>query len=189
MASKTVKDHKYTSDEDRWLIDNIDRYAYPELTALFNQKYNTSIKSVSDRCIKRLGLHKKTNLGNCPKGIRRCTNVLPVGSESFDGRVLWIKIYDEINDCQNRRNPCKHNDINWVRKARYVWENERGTVNEGDMIVCLNKNPRDCAIENLYCTTRRVNFMMAKNGWYTESREHTLVALKWCELYYAMQKN
>lgn len=189
MASKNLKDHKYTLDEDGWLTENIDRYTYPELTVQFNARYGTNIKSVSDRCIKRLGLHKKINSGNCPKGVRRCTNTLPVGSESFDGHTLWIKLNDKVNECPKRRNPSKHHDVNWARKAHHVWEKKYGALKKGSVIVFLNKNPKDCVIDNLYSTTRKVNFMMAKNGWYTESREHTLVALKWCELYYVMKEN
>ena len=189
MASRGKKDHKYTSIEDKWLAENINTYTYPQLTELFNRKFGTSIKSVSDRCIKRLKIHKKVNRGNVVKGERRNTNTLPIRSESFDGRVLWIKTGDKINDCKNRRSPCKHRDVNWEKKSHYVWEKEHGKLEKGDMIVFLNKNPRDCSPENLYCTNRAINFMMAKNGWYTENRENTLAALKWCELYYAVHKN
>lgn len=188
MASRNLKDHKYTPEEDKWLIENLDMYTYPELTKMFNSKYGTGMKSVADRCIKTLGLHKKVNTGNCPKGIRRCKNTLPIGSESFDGQVLWIKVSDEVNDCPNRRNPTKQKDINWVRKSYHVWEAVNGEVEKGKLLVYLNRNPKDCRIENLYCTDRKINFMMAKNGWYTESRDHTLAALKWCELFYVMKK-
>lgn len=187
MASRNQKDHRYTPEEDKWLADNLNQYTYPQLTELFNEKFGTNIKSVSDRCIKRLGLHKEVNRGSIPKGVRINANTRPIGAESFDGKVLWIKISNEINDCKNGRNPCKQKDVNWVRKSRYIWEKKHGQLTKDDMIVYLNKDPMDCSIENLYCTTRAINFMMAKNGWYTESREHTITALKWCELYYAIK--
>lgn len=180
---------KYTQEQDDWLRENLDQYTYPELTKQFNERYGTNVKSVSDHVIKVLKLHKSINRGDIRKGERRCKNILPVGTESWDGQNLYVKISNDVNDCIDRKMPSKHNDRNWKRKDYIVWENNGNKIPDDSdmMLVHLNGDKRDCRIENLYLTTRKVNFMMAKNGWYTDSIEHTLVAIKWCELFYSMK--
>src|SRR5574344_1633870 len=138
MASKTTKDHKYTEVEDNWIRENIDKYTYPQLTQKFNTLFGTNIKSVSDRCLKRLNLKKVVNRGNCKKGERRCLNTLPVGSERVASKALWVKVGDEINSCENRRMPCKSNDVNWKRKDIIVWESAGKTIPEGQVLIHLN---------------------------------------------------
>ena len=51
----------------------------------------------------------------------------------------------------------------------------------------LDMDVKNCEIGNLYPVNRKVNFMMAKNGWYQQDKELTLTAIKWCELFYAMK--
>jgi hypothetical protein len=183
--------HKYTAQEDAWLRENYEKYTHPELVRLFNERFGTSMKSgVTDHVLKTLHLHKKVNRGDCRKGERRCTNTLPVGAESFDGFNVYVKISNEVNDCQNRRMPSKRYDKNWMRKDYIVWQ-EHGLVppqDPSEMLIHLNGDKKDCSFKNLYKTTRAINFMMAKNGWYSEDREVTLAGLKWCELFYAMKE-
>ena len=188
MASKTLKDHKYTAEEDEWLRENIDRYTYPELTARFNALFGTNIKNVSDRCLKRLHLSKSVNRGNCPKGTRRCKNTLAVGTERIWNHAVWVKVADNVNDCKNRRMPTKKEDPNWQRKDVMTWTARNGPIPEGYLIIHLNMDVADCEIDNLYCLSRKINFMMVKNGWYKPDRDLTLTAIKWCELFYALRK-
>ena len=85
--------HRYTAEEDAWLQDNYEKYTHPELNRIFNERFGTNLKSgVSDHVLKTLHLHKSANPGNCKKGERRCTNMLPIGSESFDGQNMYVKM-------------------------------------------------------------------------------------------------
>ena len=187
MASRTLKDHRYTAEEDAWLRENLDRYTYPELTERFNILFGTKIKSVSDRCIKRLGLHKAVNTGNLQKGDRIAKTTLPVGSEVLRDGNLWVKVADAINECRDGRMPNKRNDPNWARKDEMVWTAEKGTIPDGYLLIHLDMDARNCEIGNLYLISRKVNFMMAKNGWYQRDKELTLTAIKWCELFYTLK--
>ena len=183
--------HRYTAEEDAWLQNNYEKYTHPELNRIFNERFGTNLKSgVSDHVLKTLHLHKSANPGNCKKGERRCTNMLPIGSESFDGQNMYVKISDEVNDCQNRRMPNKSRDKNWMRKDYLVWQKHGLTPPQdpSEMLIHLNGDKKDCSFENLYKTTRVINLLMAKNGWYSEDREATLAGLKWCELFYAMKE-
>lgn len=56
------------------------------------------------------------------------------------------------------------------------------------MVIHLDGNKLNCDIDNLYCIPKKFRALMNKNHWYTDSREHTLTAIKWCELYYALRK-
>lgn len=181
----------YTSEQDEWLRKNYDLYTWPDLTKLFNEKFDRNLKSVSDHVLKTLRLKKTVNRGNCTKGTRRNTNTLPIGSERFNGFDVYVKISDDINDCRafNGHSPSKHKDSNWRRKDYIVWESagNRLPADSNEILIHLNKDKHDCDIDNLYLTTRTINFMMAKNGWYSENREQTLTAIKICELFYAIK--
>ena len=190
MGCRTNGQHLYTAEEDEWLLENYEKYTHPELVRLFNERYGTNMKSgVTDHVLKTLRVHKKVNRGNCKKGERRCTNTLPIGSERFDGLNMYIKIADNVNDCKNRKMPLKREDPNWMRLDYKVWQDHGMTLpkDSSEMLVHLNKDKKDCSFENLYKTTRTINFMMAKNGWYSEDKEATLAGLKWCELFYTLK--
>lgn len=176
--------HKYTAIEDEWIKKHADAYTWAELTKLFNQKFGTAIKSVSDHAIKTLGIHKTINRGNCPKGVRRNTNTLPIGAERFNGQDVYVKVANSVNDCQNRKMPSKHKDPNWKRKDYIVWENagNRLPQNSSEMLIHLNGDRTDCRIENLYLITRSINFELSKNKWHSENADLTLLAIKYCEL-------
>lgn len=187
MATKNRKDHKYTHEEKQFLVENIKHYTYKELTQKFNKMFNTdlSTSSISDMCIKRLGIHREINVGGFQDG-PKSFNSYPIGTELVSGGYIFVKINNAYIQNSNRSGLC--GNPNWKKKQYLVWEKVHGKVAPGDVLIFLNKDKMNCEIENLYCTSRKVNFMMAKNGWYTESREHTLAALKWCELYYAINK-
>lgn len=178
----------YTTEEDTWLIKNIATYDYPTLTRLFNERFGRNLKSVSDHCIKTLHIHRPINKGDFRKGERRCVNTKPIGHEYWDGRYLWVKVGDDINDTSYKHSRSRHKDVNWVRKVDYVWRQHHGEIPKDHVIIFLNKDRCDCSIENLYCVPRKISLMLSKNRWHTADRELTLAAIKWCELYYAIKE-
>ena len=186
MASKAKKDHIFTDEEKRFLRENISKYIYSELAVAFNRKFGTNLThgNISDVCIKRLGIHRDKP-HTFQKGKKDFTSH-SIGAEVFDGEYVWVKISDYYHEGRSRS---KQLDENWEKKHALVWEQAHGKIPKGRMIVFLDKNRKNCSIENLYCTTRKVNFMMAKNKWYSNNPELTLTALKWCELFYALDKD
>lgn len=185
MASKTKKDHLFTDAEKDFLRENISKYTYPEMAEVFNRKFGTNLThiNISDVCIKRMGVHRDKP-HRFQKG-KRDFNAYAIGTETFDGEYVWVKVGDAYHEGTAK---AKSLDENWEKKHVLVWERTHGEIPPGYMIVFLDKNRRNCAAENLYCTTRRVNFMMAKNKWYSSNPILTLAALKWCELFYAMKE-
>lgn len=190
MATHPNGQHLYTQEEDEWLRQNNDRGTHAEITKMFNERFGTNLNNISDHVIKELHLHKSTNKGNCRKGERRSTNMLPIGSESFDGFNVYVKVYDTVNDCKNRRMPSKRYDANWKRKDYIVWESHGNQLpkDSNEILVHLNGDKKDCSIENLYLTSRTVNMQMVKNGWYSKDRDVTLAGIKWCELVQALRE-
>ena len=45
----------------------------------------------------------------------------------------------------------------------------------------------NCDISNLYMVNRKIHMTMTSNNWYSENKQQTLTALKWCELFYAIK--
>lgn len=189
MASKGKSNYCYTDEQKAWLRANVNDYQWTVLFKVFNERFDTNLSyhAITSYCLKYLGVKRgKENQYGFTKGKQTSKHTLPIGAEVYDGTVMWVKISDDCIEeqriaCRKAANP------NWRPKKQVVWEQHHGPVPEGMMLVHLNKNRRDCSIENLYLTTRKINFMMAKNGWYSPNRELTLAALKWCELFYVLK--
>ena len=184
MASKAKKDHMFTEEEKTFLRNNISNFTYRELTNVFNNTFNTNLtqNSISDICLKRLGI-KRDKPYVFFKGKKDFTSH-NIGTEVFDGEYIWVKISDNYHE---GRSCGKYYNENWVKKHVLTWEQKYGAVTKGNIIVFLDLNRRNCEIDNLYSISRKINFMMAKNGWYTTDRQATLTAIKWCELFYALK--
>lgn len=177
--------HSFSEEEKQFLRDNIGKYTYPQLTKYFNAHFMTNLKehSISDVCIKRMGI-KRGKMVKFPRGRKDFVYRCPVGTESRSGRDIFVKVSDDYSEGIT---PSKGSDPNWKRKQALIYEQAHGAIPDGRIIVFLNKDRNDFNINNLYCTTRRVSFMMAKNGWYSSDQELTLTAIKWCELFYALK--
>lgn len=175
----------YSEEENQWLINNIDNYSYPELTKLFNEKFNRNLKSVSDHCIKSLKLHKSVNNGCMNKGRKDFVNRLPIGTERTANRgEVYIKISD--NYIEGRTPTIAHNP-NFKLKKEIIWESVHGPKPEGCIIVFLDMNKENFDIDNLYCIPRKIGLMLSKNKWWSSDKDVTLTAIKWCELFYAIR--
>ena len=191
MANNKGSDYRghgkaYTLEENRWLIENIDNYDYPELTRLFNDKFNRNLKSVSDHCIKSLKLHKNFNRGNYSKGRKDFIDRLPIGTERLANRgEVYIKISDKYIE---GRTPTIPHNPNYKLKKEIIWESVHGIKPKGSIIVFLDMDKHNFDINNLYCIPRKIGLMISKNKWWSTNRDITLAAIKWCELYYSLNR-
>ena len=177
----------YTDEENIWLKANIDIYTYPELTRLFNTRFNRNLKSVSDHCIKTLRLHKKHNVGCYQKGRKEFIRTIPIGSETVKTNgEIYVKVSD---DYIPGRTPTVSKNPNYRRKKDLVWEAEYGEIPEGYLIVNLDMDKANLDIKNLYCIPRKIGLLMSKNGWWSENADITLTAIRYCELYYALKES
>lgn len=178
------KHHIYTEVEEQFLRDNIGKYTYLELTSKFNEKFGTNLRlhSISDKCCKSMKIKRNCNTGQIQKGAKP---KYQIGSEIMKQGYVWIKFNDKYFD---RKVTMENYKENWMPKHRYVYEKLYGSIPDGAIVIFLDGNRENFDIDNLYCVDRKIHAVMCNNKWYTDSREHTLTAIKWCELFYTMKE-
>lgn len=168
----------FSEEEDRWLSEHSRDGSFSEVAAEFNRIFgqNRSPYTIKKRCNRKLHVGFKN---------KKYSNALPIDTEVVRGGFIWVKVSNI---------PCKENGklksgvVNWRQKSHVVWEQHYGSMPpEGYTIVFLNRDTRDCSIENLYAVSPRVLREMSKKKWWSTDRELTLTAIKWCELFYAMK--
>lgn len=189
MASRYVKDVKWTNEQNEFCRMHIDDYTWQGLTDAFNAafKTNRSYDSVCSHCLKQLHLKKAFNRGDYKKG-KKDFNSYPIGTEIFANGNVYVKIANDYYSRECTKPAANKLNKNWVKKAKLVLEQAYGEIPDDKLIIFLDKDHKNCNFSNLYVTDRKINFMMSKNNWHFENPELTLVALKWCELYYAIKQ-
>lgn len=76
----------------------------------------------------------------------------------------------------------------WQYKHHYVWEQAHGKIPSDCVIVFLDGDESNYALENLYCVKSKINAMMSRYKWHFENAQAKLTAIKWCELYYTLKQ-
>ena len=173
----------YTPEQEQWLIDNYYlANSYDELTELFNKRFciNRNKDSLRDKCSKRLGLKGMPNL--TVYGAKK-KEQLPIGTIRKSQTATYIKVLEVPNKAyfSGYVEPC------WMPLQKKIYIDAYGDISKGQMVCFLDGNPENFELDNLYCIDRRISAIMSKNKWWTSSKEHTLTAIKWCELHYALK--
>ena len=170
--------HPFTPEQDAWLDKNYLNYEnYEQVTTAFNAIFHAAKKprGIQSHCVKFL--HLVSERQAFKKGMQTW-NKNPIGHEyvSRNG-YTYVKISDTGVKCKD-----------YTAKHRLLWEQYHGClIPTGYIVVFLNSDRSDFSKDNLYCIPRNIGRMMNTNGWFTENREHTLAAIKWCELFFAMK--
>lgn len=170
----------YTNEQEDWLKNNYIKFnSYAELTYEFNYvfKRNKPIEAIREKCNKYLRLSGIPNPTSYKKGNIRCQ--LPIGTIKKTGYGTYIKVKDSVLSYMSG-----YQEPYWIPLQKKIWIDHYGEVPKGKMVIFLDGNRNNFDIDNLYCIDRKISAVMASNKWYTNSREHTLTAIKWCELYY-----
>ena len=168
----------YSAEEELWMRQNIGRdETYLALTEEFNQIFGRSVPdwSFSDHC-RKIGL-RRDNDGRFVSG--QATRTLPILQEVDRDGYIWIKISDD-----DTKGAWK---TNWVQKQRYIYEQTYGKIPEGYIVIFLDSNRTNFEPDNLYAVPRSIHARMTQNHWYTESKEHTMTAIRLCELNQALK--
>ena len=117
---------------------------------------------------------------------QKYSNSFPIGTEVIRCGFVWVKV---SNIHCEKSGKLTSSVVNWRQKSHIVWEQHYGSAPpEGYTIVFLNRDTKDCRIENLYAVSPRVMREMSKKKWWSTDRELTLAAIRWCELFYAMKE-
>ena len=96
-------------------------------------------------------------------------NTLPIGTELMlsDGYV-WVKIDDQ---------PKVPKKVNWKQKHRLVWEEVNGPVPEGCLVIFLDGDRTNFALENLHMVTKSQNARLNQYGFRGENPEATKLGI------------
>ncbi|NLI89787.1 MAG: HNH endonuclease [Epulopiscium sp.] len=171
----------YTEEEEKWLVENYDKYETIEMLAKgFNAKFsrNKDRGAISDKCSKGLKL-KRVNPTRFKKG--HSDNDLKIGTIRKGGNgCTYIKVKDVIAGS----NTTGYQAPFWQPLQKKIYEDHYGEVPEGKMVIFLDCDRENFNIENLYCIDRRISMILASNGWYSTEREVTLAGIKYAELHY-----
>lgn len=173
--------HKYTEAEIEWLRENQDTMTRAKLAEAFNEKFGASVNkdSISDICTKRLRLHRTSNDGCYGK---KAKENLPIGTIRKSQTGTYIKVME----CHNAH-ITGYKEPYWLPLQKKIYQDAYGEIDKGKMVCFLDGNTENFDIDNLYCIDRKISAVMSSNRWWTNNREHTLTAIKWCELYYALK--
>lgn len=183
--------HLYSTEEIRFLKDNVKGITLKELTHRFNNHFNTNLSEHAIAMQKvKYGLksdivggrfekgHNPVNKGKkmskeqydvCSKTMfkpgNKPKNTDPVGTEKLlaDGYV-WVKIDDK---------PKVPKRINWRQKHKLLWEHENGPIPEDCVVIFKDGNPTHIEIDNLECVTRSQLLIMNKKKLIHRIREIT----------------
>lgn len=173
----------FTAEQEQWLRDNYHSVdTYEELTMRFNERFGTSRKkeSIREKCCKRLGLKgiiSKTTYGNKEK------EQLPIGTI----RKSQVATYIKVLPVPNGTHFTGYAEPYWLPLQKKIYQDAFGPIDSGKMVCFLDNNPENFELDNLYCIDRRISALMSSNHWWTDSKLHTLTAIKWCELYYVLK--
>lgn len=174
----------FTVEQEEWLIENFGNFeTYKELTEEFNRTFSRdkSVESIRDKCGKRLHLSGMKNSGKYEKC--NAKEQCPIGTiRKTSNGTTYIKVKDSRLSYQSG-----YREPYWLPIQKKIWQDHYGEVPKGKMVIFLDGNRDNLDIKNLYCIDRKISAVMARNRWFTDSIEHTLTAIKWCELFYEMK--
>ena len=173
--------HIYTEAEIEWLRENQDKMTRAKLAEAFNEKFGASVSrdKLSDLCTKRLGLHRTSNDGCYGKRIKE---QLPNGTI----RKNQVGTYIKVTDSQDAH-VSGYKEPYWLPLQKKIYQDKFGEIGKEKMVCFLDGNTENFDIDNLYPIDRKISAVMSSNQWWTKDREHTLTAIKWCELHYALK--
>lgn len=169
----------FSEEEDRWLSEHSRDGSYLEVAAEFNRVFGQTRTPgvIKVHCNRALHAGFKN---------QKYSNSFPIGTEVIRCGFVWVKV---SNIHCEKSGKLTSSVVNWRQKSHIVWEQHYGSAPpEGYTIVFLNRDTKDCRIENLYAVSPRVMREMSKKKWWSTDRELTLAAIRWCELFYAMKE-
>lgn len=195
----------YTQEQVLFLIENHHGMSRKELTEKFNATFNMSksVLAIKSWCNNRglyCGRDGKFKEGHISwqTGLSKDEYKEHFTTESFKRSIVGIsnKRIHKVGDTIIRHGipyviisvePNTPIDERIQVKRRYAYEQAYGKIPKGHRIIQLDGNKMNCELDNLYCIPAKYIPFINKNHWLTDSREHTLTAIKWCELYYAIK--
>lgn len=191
-VNKHLKERRcyFTEEQKVWLRENYDNVKfYDELTEQFNLYFNTdrTITQIRDTCNKCLGLKGKPGRMSYKY---RDREQLPIGTIRKTPNATYVKVLETPSKAVagSKIYSRGYQKPYWIPLQQKIYQDVHGKIGTDQMVCFLDGNPENFELNNLYCIDRKISAIMSKNKWWTDSKEHTLTAIKWCELFYILQE-
>lgn len=182
--------HKYSPEEDKFILENVKGITLKELTKRFNKKFKVNVKeeSISNRKT-RIGAKSGIVGGRFEKGhvpankgkkgsmtkeqYEKCKKTMfkkghipanrkPIGSERYNNRDgILVKVQDG------------HLQKNWMPKSRYIYEQKYGKIPAGHKVIFADGNKLNFDIDNLILVSDSEELIMNRRNLIKEDRETT----------------
>lgn len=168
---------RWKQKEKDWIVQNAPQFqTVKEAWEAFNKVFPPRGLEGFKTQHSKLHLSRKINIGKYSRD--RVKEESPIGTEiKTKTGIVYVKIKESTG-----QHITGYQYPYWAPKQRKVYEDHFGPIPKNHFIVFLNKDTTDFDINNLYCINRSILAIMNKNKWFTTSREHTLAAIKLCEL-------
>ena len=161
--------HHYTKEQVEYVRNNLKGRSWDDMTELFNERFNTSLKSSHLKTLQKNyglknGMSGKTPWNKGIKGLYKLPNrymkkykeisgkhprSIPIGSEHEKKGYIRIKVAEPNV---------------WKYKHVFLWEQLHGVLPKGQVIIFADKNNRNFAPDNLIAVTRKELIVMNKCG-------------------------
>lgn len=188
--------HKYSAEEERWLIENVKGITLKELTERFNKKFNVNL---SEKAI--AGRKNKLNISSGIAG-----GQFQKGHKSFNKGLKWDEYMPKESQEKSRKTVFKKGSIppnrkeigserldsdgyvlvkvqdghlnkNWKLKHRLIWESMYGNIPTGYKIMFADGDKTNCDIENLILVSNTEELIMNQNKLVKDNSDLTKVGL------------
>lgn len=185
--------HKYTNEEDKFLIDNVKGISLKELTDKFNQRFNINL-SESAIANRKNKLHLSSGItgGQFQKGhepINKGKKWDDYISKDKQEKIkkTWFEIgripHNHRNVFEERLDKDGYIEIKikepktWQQKHRYIYEQTYGKIPKGYKVIFLDGNYRNFNIDNLKLVSNAEHLIMNKNKLRFKNKELTETGL------------
>ena len=184
ITLKNNNRQQYTKEQIDFLRDN-KNVTLPELASMFNEHFNANVtRTAIEHICSRENIFKERKGIKMLAGKRNpFTKRCKIGTERSCSGKVYIKISDNVT--KSGENSFKEGG-NWQEKKRFIYEKHNGKIPKGYQVIHLDGNKGNFSPNNLYAISPKTNMVLAANKWFTNDREVTLTAIKWCELFYAL---
>lgn len=181
--NKGLPNREYTQEEENFLRENRNDMPMKKLHRLFCERFS-EVGYYALKCkVQRMGItvddRDKFSTELAEKSRK------PVGTEHKRSGYTIVKVSDEVGKSGSHEAERK----NWKLKQIVMWEKyHRQSVPPKHQVVFLNGDKEDYSEGNLVAVPLKYMPMMNRNHWLEGDEEVTKTALKYCELFYEVNK-
>lgn len=180
--NKGLKNREYTHEEEDFLRNSRNDMPMKKLHKLFCERFSDiGYYALKCKC-QRMGLTVDDKYKFSTELAEKSRK--PVGTEHKRSGYTIVKVSDEVGESGSHKAERK----NWKLKQIVEWEKYHGKLPPKHQVIFLNGDRTDYSEENLVAVPLKYMPMLNRNHWIEGDAELTKTALKYCELFYEVNK-